>query len=112
MKNMHISPTLKTLHWLPIKQRISFKIASLTFKTLLFKEPAYLLDHLKPYNPSCSLRSSTDNRLSIPFIKSSQCRRSFAYAAPTIWNSLPLSLRMSSSISTFHAGLKTHFFPP
>ena len=47
----HISPTLKILHWLPIRERITFKIASLTFKTLLHKQPSYLHELLKPYQP-------------------------------------------------------------
>jgi hypothetical protein len=111
-RNQHISPTLRKLHWLPIKQRISFKIASLTYKTLLYKEPAYLFNILTPLNPSRDLRSSNANLLRIPLIKSSQAQRSFAYAAPTIWNSLPPFIRLSPSISSFHAALKTHLFPP
>ena len=33
-KSQHITPTLKKLHWLPIKQRIDYKIYLLTYKTL------------------------------------------------------------------------------
>ena len=33
-KYQHITPTLKKLHWLPIKQRIDYKICLLTYKTL------------------------------------------------------------------------------
>ena len=40
----HVSPALKGLHWLPIKQRITYKIALLTYKTLTNKQPSYLLD--------------------------------------------------------------------
>ena len=38
--------------------------------------------------------------------------RSFAFAAPTIWNSLPLYIRSCTSNTTFRALLKTHFFAP
>src|SRR3989454_12157665 len=54
----HISPTLKILHWLPIRERIKFKIVSLTFKTMLHKQPSYLHELLKPYQPPRPLRSS------------------------------------------------------
>jgi hypothetical protein len=54
----HITPTLRNLHWLPIPQRITFKIASLTFKTLHHQQPSYLYDLLPLYNPIRSLRSS------------------------------------------------------
>ena len=33
-KYQHITPTLKKLHWLPIKQRIDYKTCLLTYKTL------------------------------------------------------------------------------
>ena len=32
-KYQHITPTLKKLHWLPIKQRIDYKLCLLTYKT-------------------------------------------------------------------------------
>jgi hypothetical protein len=108
----HISPTLKKLHWLPIEKRIEFKIASLTYKTLHFKQPSYLADLLIPYNPCRLLRSSNQLKLSVPYIKSAQGRRSFCYAAPTIWNNLNDNIRSSPSITVFHARLKTYLFPP
>ncbi len=38
----HISPVLSTLHWLPIKHRIDFKILLITFKALNGLAPQYL----------------------------------------------------------------------
>ena len=60
-RSHHISPTLRQLHWLPIKQRIDYKIASLTFKTLHFNQPSYLADLLVTETPSRSLRSFSLN---------------------------------------------------
>ena len=40
----HISPTLRHLHWLPIKQQTGYKMLPLTFKTLHFNEPSYLAE--------------------------------------------------------------------
>ena len=111
-RSHHIPPTLRRLHWLPIKQRIDYKIASLTFKTFHFNQPSYLAELLIIETPSRSLLSFSQHKLNIPFIKSKQSERAFAFAAPTIWNSLPPLLRTCTSITTFHALLKTHFFPP
>ena len=111
-RNSHITPTLHKLHWLPVSKRITFKIAFLTFKTIHSQQPSYLNSLLTPYLPTRNLRSSNLNLLSTPDIRSANGRRSFSYAAPTIWNSLPLSLRNCSSIDTFHANLKTFLFPP
>src|SRR2546425_10002790 len=100
------SPTLRSLHWLPLPQRFTFKIASITFKTLQTNQPIYLRNLLIPYCPPHSLHSSDQHLLTVSFFKSSQARRSFLFAAPTVWNSLPLALRTSSSIPSFHSALK------
>lgn len=111
-RRSHSNTLLKTLHWLPISERIKYKIALLTFKVLNFRKPAYLADLLSFYQPSRTLRSSNSLLLNIPNIRTSVGRRSFSFAAPTIWNSLPLHLRSCSSISYFCNKLKTHLFPP
>ena len=65
-KSHHITPILQQLHWLPVKDRISFKLLLLTFKALHGLAPIYISELIKPYNPSRSLRSSTLNYLSVP----------------------------------------------
>ena len=45
-KYQHITPTLKKLHWLPIKQRIDYKLCLLTYKTLTNQQPTYLYNSL------------------------------------------------------------------
>src|SRR6478609_2204914 len=72
----HITPSLKKLHWLPIPQRITFKLGLLTFKALAHKEPTYLCQLLLPYNPTRQLRSSDQHLLTVPNIKSCLGRRS------------------------------------
>ncbi|XP_033827891.1 uncharacterized protein LOC117375687, partial [Periophthalmus magnuspinnatus] len=108
----HITPVLHKLHWLPVPQRIHFKILLITFKALHNLAPPYLTDLLHHHTPSRSLRSSSSNLLSLP------CRtklrtwgdRAFSIAAPTLWNSLPKPLRDCSDLPTFKKELKTHLF--
>src|SRR2546425_288720 len=83
----HITPALAKLHWLPIHKRIKFKIATITFKVLKNRQPSYLLDLLQPHNPQRSLRSSDNLLLDTPKIKTALACRSFAHAAPSVWNS-------------------------
>jgi hypothetical protein len=113
----HITPALIKLHWLPVKQRINFKIAFITYKLLQNNQPSYLSDLVKFYKPSRTLRSADSLQLHVPLVKTELGRRSFSFAAPTIWNQLPLSLRTATSLSIFHSQLKTylfksHYFPP
>ena len=111
---------LQQLHWFPIKHRIDFKIANITFRTLHFSQPAYLRSSLHACHSTRSLRLSNINLISAPFVRTSYGSRSFSVAAPKIWNSLPLSLRtgvlvpyLSSSPQDplLPAGLPIHLTP-
>ena len=65
----HISPILKSLHWLPVEKRIIFKVLVITFKALHGLAPSYLSELLHWYTPyAYELRSSTQHLL---------CRSSF-----------------------------------
>ena len=57
-KYQHITPILKKLHWLPIKQRIDYKLCLLTYKTLTNQQPTYLYNSLSFPSHSVSTRSS------------------------------------------------------
>ena len=108
----HISSVLRQLHWLPVERRITFKLATVTYKVLHNKSPSYLSDLLIPYKSSRNLRSNSQNLLSVPRINSAMGRRSFSYMAPHLWNSLPLELKTSPSLISFRSSLKTYLFPP
>jgi len=100
---------LQQLHWLPIKHRIDFKIANVTFRTLQCSQPAYLRSSLHACHSTRSLRLSNTNLLSAPFVRTSFSSRSFSVAARKMWNSLPLSLRTCTSPDTFRRHRKTHY---
>ena len=72
-------------------------------------QPAYFLLVLKHYVPSRTLRSSGSNLLLVPHVRTGFGSSSFSVAAPIIWNSLPLDIRNSSTISCFRRQLKTLF---
>ena len=71
-QNYHISSsaTIHSLHWLPIKRRIEFKISILTYKLLHSHTPTYLASTLHKSNPVRDLRQPTKtcstNRLHQP----------------------------------------------
>ncbi len=86
----HITPILQSLHWLPIKFHISYKILLLAYKALNDLAPAYLTNLLSRYNPTRSLRSQNSGLLVVPRIaKSTKGGRTFSYLAAKLWNSLP-----------------------
>ena len=109
-KYQHITPILKKLHWLPIKQRIDYKLCLLTYKTLTNQQPTYLYNNLSFPSHSVSTRSSDSLVLSIPYVRSSLGKRAFSVIGPRLWNSLPPDTRNSSSLPIFRSRLKTHLF--
>ncbi len=106
----HITLILQSLHWLPIKFRISYKILLLAYKALNDLAPVYLTNLLSRYNPTRSLRSQNSGLLVVPRIaKSTKGGRTFSYLAPKLWNSLPDNVR-GSDTSLFKSRLKTYLF--
>ena len=103
-------PLLRSLHWLPVRFRILFKINLLTYKTLREKQPVYLHSMLAASLASRSLRSNNDNSLSVPRVKTNTGARAFHSRAPSLWNNLPLSVRSAISVATFKKYMKTHLF--
>ena len=62
----HITSVLADLHWLPIRHRINFKIVTIAFKVLHFRQPSYLAALVPRYVPTRSLRSSSSLSICIP----------------------------------------------
>ena len=106
-----ITNTFKQLHWLPVKYRIDFKMATLTYKVLQTGEPSYLSSRISVDTPRRVLRSSTDTcRLAIPQFKTKIGSRAFRHSAPSIWNSLPFDIRNSPSTQSFKKTFKDTLF--
>ena len=111
----HTSPLLKQLHWLPISQRIIFKILTFGFNARMGNAPLYLSDLLHNIIHSGNtrfLRSHADqNLLLCNRTYTTYGDRAFVNAVPVLWNKLPLKLRAIDNKIKFKAMLKTHLFP-
>ena len=102
----HITPILKDLHWLPINERIKFKILILTFKALHDLSPSYIHELISLHRPSRTLRSSTSLRLN-PTSCSLKSYGSipFAVASPQLWNDLPEHIKNYDNLENFKTRL-------
>ncbi len=107
------SPLLKSLHWLPVKERILFKILLFVFKAFHDQTPTYIKDCFTFHNPSRpNLRSSRDPfLLTIPRTRSKSGDRTFTVTASTRWNNIPSFIKAAKSTDQFKKRLKTHLFP-
>ena len=97
-RNSHITPVLRALHWLPVKQRIQYKIIVLAFQMIHGLAPSYLCELITIYKPRRSLRSKDKIILCPP------------KTACSLWNTLPSNIRQITSLCCFKSVLKTHLF--
>ena len=107
-KSCHITPILKDLHWLPVSQRIVFKLMLIVHKSVNNIAPIYISELLKVYTYSRNLHSSNMSLLKEPTSKRTWGDRSFSVAAPRLCNHLPTKLKSCHSITRFKSLLKTH----
>jgi len=107
-KYCHITPILKELHWLPISQRIMFKMLLIVYKCQNNLAPMYLSELLSKFEPSRFVRAGELNCLREKKSKRTWGDRSFAIAAPRLWKKLPMNIKTANNVTLFKKLLKTH----
>jgi len=102
-------PLLSELHWLPVKHRVTFKIAALTFKTKKVGQQGYLRELLHDYRPDhdYNLQSLSKDLLDPDRINTVMASRGFSHSSSDIWNNLTDAIRLSDTTETFKRRLKT-----
>src|SRR6218665_3857798 len=103
------------LHWLPISQRIQYRITALVSRCVLRCAPSYLRHLCFPVSVLAArrvLRSAAKGELFVPRASLDiMHRRSFWFVCPSAWNELPVELRslLMTSLSKFYISLKSFF---
>ena len=112
-QRLPMTPILQELHWLPIRQRITYKICLLAFKCIQGEAPKYLVDIIKLYKPNRPLRS--ESQILIAENGHPNVGRygmtAFSICTPKIWNNkLPEDVRNCENLDCFKRKLKTFLF--
>jgi len=105
-----ITPVLTELHWLPVRQRIDFKLAVHVYKALHGQLPQYLAEDCQLLTDigRRSLRSADVLTCATRRTRTRLGDRIFPVAGPCLWNSLPVTLRdRDTSLVQFKRLLKT-----
>ena len=113
-KSSSIAMHLKSLHWLPVKVRSTYKIACLCYHCHSSTTPSYVTDmlHIKPLHT----RNTRSSSYAMPLLnrpahsKATLGDRSFSFASSSVWNSIPNDVRCAPSLSSFKSRLKTYLF--
>jgi len=99
-RRSHASPLPRTLHWLPVQQRIDYKVALLTFTVRSTSTSSYLRLLIQDREHSHNLRSTTTT-LCQPSTTTTFAKRAYRCSAPAVWNSLPKTVVNSHSVTVF-----------
>ena len=105
-----VTPALRELHWLPVAERIQYKLCLLVHKSLLGHTPEYISDLLTSVAniPGRStLRASSCGNLVVPRTRRRIGDRAFSVAAQRAWNRLSTELKLLRSTDSFRHDLKT-----
>ena len=107
---------LRQFDWLLIEFRERNKLVSVMYKVQTHGSPTYLSQLINGYVPFCelcspganlALCSSGANLHTVVRCNLTFGSRSFHVATPTVWNSLPQNVRLSTSLTSFCRNLKT-----
>ena len=104
---------LKSLHWLPVKARIMFKILVIMFRVIHGTTPVYIMSLFNVTKRKYSLRSSGGDSCTnflVPRRMTKLADRSLSVVGPKWWNTLPNELKCISAETVFRKRLKTHLF--
>jgi len=110
----HATCLLRDHHWLPVKQRIDYKLCMTVHRCLNSEAPRYLADLITlsaAATTRAGLRSATSGSVAVLRTTLSLGDRLFAVAAPRAWKKLPSPLHRIESVNTFKRQLKTFLYP-
>ena len=103
---------LKSLHWLPVKVRIIYKIACLCYHSRSCDTPSYVADML--HGRPTHIRNTRSSSYSMSLLnrhahsKATPGYRSFSFASSFVCNSILNDVRCSPSLSSPKSYLKTY----
>ena len=111
-KSSSITIHLRSLRWLPVKVRSTYKIACLCYHCHSSTAPSYVtgMQHRKPLHT----RNTRSSSYTMPLLnrpahsKATLGDRSFSFASSSVWNSIPNDVRCAPSLSSFKSCLKTY----
>jgi len=105
----HASSLRKQLHWLPVSNRIQYKLCTIMFDVQHDRAPEYIMDLCVPCQDS-RLRSAARGNFEVRGTKLKLTAGDFSVAGPHHYNTLPTLLRQAGLRVTFCSKLKTDFF--
>lgn len=102
----HVTPLLKRLSWLPVKEYLFYRQFVMAFKCMTGQAPKYLTDQFITREQVSNRKSRSSQKLNIPLFRTASGQRTFYYRTIRLWNDLQPSLKSSRSVQVFKRLLK------
>jgi len=109
----HVTSLLRDQHWVPITERIEYKLCTLVNRCLHGNASRYFAEYVTLTSfvgRRSGLLSAHTLTLEVPKTRVLFGDRAFSVAGPRAWNSLPIKVRFAQSMFSFRKFLK-HFIP-
>ena len=93
----HVTPILRQLKWLPVKQHMYYRDSIMAFKCMNGLAPGYLSDQFTKRSSISTRKTRNSQLLNIPLFKTAPGQRTFYYRMASLWNALPQNIKLSQS---------------
>lgn len=105
-RDARLAPYIAKLGWLPLEKRRKYFIATITYQILSTSKPSYLVSLLPPLSQDIRRSERTQtSAFAIPTATTSTFSKGFTIQAMKLWDSVPCTIRLKPSISSFKDAL-------
>ena len=102
----HVTPLLKSLSWLPVKDQLYYCQAIMTFKCMTGQAPEYLTSQFITREQVSERKTRSSQKLNIPLSRTASGQRTFCYRTVKLWNNLESFLELSPSVEVLKRSLR------
>ena len=106
--HVHVTAALQSLHWLPVRSRLDYKVLVIVYQAVCGMAPSYIKELFQIYHPKRKLSSQGEIKLVVPICSTRRYgSNSFEVCGALLWNSLPVALHHSQSLPCFKRAFQT-----
>ena len=102
----HVTPLLRHLNWLPVKQRLYYRDSVLTYKCFKGLTPKYRVDKLTKCSSIYARHTRKRDLLRIPLYRIASDQHTSAYSGTSIWNNLDNDIKQCVSLQSLKQAIK------
>ena len=106
-KSDHVTPLLRHLNWLPVREQLQYRDSILAFKCINGIAPQYLTSKFKKRSKIHTRNTRNANTIQIPLFRTAAGQPTFAYRGAKSWNNLNADVRENTNHRSFKKTLKS-----